>query len=73
MTDIYSRIIGTGSYLPNKVLTNKDLEKMVDTSDEWIRTRSGIRERRVSHVPASDLAAVAGFRGRSSSSDGPIA
>lgn len=43
----YSRIIGTGSYLPEKVLTNADLEKMVDTSDEWIVTRTGIRERRV--------------------------
>lgn len=43
----YSRIIGTGSYLPEKVLSNADLEKMVDTSDEWIFTRTGIRERRV--------------------------
>lgn len=43
----YSRIIGTGSYLPEKVLTNKDLEKVVDTTDEWIRTRTGISERRV--------------------------
>lgn len=43
----YARIIGTGSYLPEKVLTNADLEQMVDTSDEWIRTRTGISERRV--------------------------
>lgn len=43
----YARIIGTGSYLPEKVLTNKDLEKLVDTTDEWIRDRTGIRERRV--------------------------
>jgi 3-oxoacyl-[acyl-carrier-protein] synthase III len=42
---IYSRIIGTGSYLPAKVLTNYDLEKMVDTSHDWIFTRSGIVER----------------------------
>lgn len=42
---IYSRIAGTGSYLPEKVLTNADLEKMVDTTDEWIVTRSGIRQR----------------------------
>ena len=41
----YSRIVGTGSYLPEKVLTNADLEKMVDTNDEWIVSRSGIRER----------------------------
>ncbi len=44
---IYSRIAGTGSYLPEKVLTNADLEKLVDTSDEWIVSRSGIRERHV--------------------------
>ncbi|MEM7277796.1 MAG: beta-ketoacyl-ACP synthase III [Pseudomonadota bacterium] len=46
-----SRIAGTGSYLPAKTLTNADLEKMVDTSDEWIRTRTGIEER---HVVADD-------------------
>ena len=43
----YSRIIGTGGYLPEKVLTNHDLEKMVDTSDEWIFSRTGIKERRI--------------------------
>jgi 3-oxoacyl-[acyl-carrier-protein] synthase-3 len=48
---IYSRITGTGSYLPEKVLTNLDLEKLVDTSDEWIYTRTGIRRR---HVAADD-------------------
>jgi len=48
---IYSRIAGTGSYLPEKVLTNADLEKMVETSDEWIQTRTGIRER---HIAADD-------------------
>ncbi len=41
----YSRIAGTGRYLPEKVLTNFDLEKMVDTSDEWIRTRTGVERR----------------------------
>lgn len=40
-------IAGTGSYVPNKVLTNADLEKMVDTSDEWITVRTGIKERRI--------------------------
>ncbi|MEM1261788.1 MAG: beta-ketoacyl-ACP synthase III [Pseudomonadota bacterium] len=50
---IYSRIAATGSYLPEKVLTNADLEKMVDTSDEWIRTRTGIEER---HIAADDQA-----------------
>ena len=44
---IYSRITGTGSYLPEKVLTNADLEKMVDTSDEWITERTGIRQRHI--------------------------
>ncbi len=47
----YSRIAGTGSYLPKKVLTNADLESMVDTTDEWIFTRTGIRER---HIVADD-------------------
>src|ERR1700689_2450694 len=44
---MYSRIAGTGSYLPKKILTNRDLEKLVDTSDEWIRTRTGISQRHV--------------------------
>ena len=43
---IYSRIAGTGSYLPEKIVTNADLEKVVDTTDEWIASRTGIRERR---------------------------
>lgn len=47
----YSRIAGTGSYLPEKVVTNKDLEKTMDTSDEWIRERTGIRRR---HIAAAD-------------------
>lgn len=42
-----ARIIGTGTYLPKKILTNEDLEKLVDTSDEWIYTRTGIKERRI--------------------------
>src|ERR1700729_116896 len=44
---MYSRIAGTGSYLPKKILTNHDLEKLVETSDEWIRTRTGISERHI--------------------------
>ncbi|HEY1315528.1 MAG TPA: beta-ketoacyl-ACP synthase III [Steroidobacteraceae bacterium] len=44
---MYSRIAGTGSYLPSKILTNADLERLVDTSDEWIRTRTGIEQRHV--------------------------
>ena len=55
---MYSRIIGTGSYLPEKILTNQDLESMVDTSDEWIRTRTGIERRHIAAEGqmASDLA-----------------
>ena len=48
---IYSRIEGTGRYLPERILTNKDLEKIVDTTDEWIRTRTGVEQR---HVAAED-------------------
>ncbi|WP_312773880.1 beta-ketoacyl-ACP synthase III [Atlantibacter hermannii] len=44
---MYTKIIGTGSYLPEQVRTNADLEKIVETSDEWIVTRTGIRERRI--------------------------
>jgi len=53
-----AKIIATGSYVPERVLTNFDLEKMVDTSDEWIMERSGIRERRIANEKeaASDLA-----------------
>ena len=43
----YARIAGTGSFLPEKILTNADIEKMVDTSDEWIRSRTGIEERHI--------------------------
>ncbi|RMG54333.1 MAG: 3-oxoacyl-ACP synthase, partial [Gammaproteobacteria bacterium] len=43
----YARIAGTGSFLPEKVLTNHDLERMVDTSDEWITERTGIRKRHI--------------------------
>lgn len=58
----YSKILGTGSYLPEKVLTNFDLEKMVDTTNEWIVERTGIRERRVAadHENAVTLAEKAG-------------
>lgn len=44
---MYTKILGTGSYLPAQIRTNADLEKMVETSDEWIVTRTGIRERRI--------------------------
>ena len=60
----YSRLAGTGSYLPEKVLTNQDLERMVDTSDEWIVARTGIRQRHIAapEQNASDLALAASRR-----------
>ena len=59
-----SSIIGTGSYMPEKILTNEDLSKIVDTSDEWITTRTGIKERRIAaeDQATSDLAAEAARR-----------
>jgi 3-oxoacyl-[acyl-carrier-protein] synthase-3 len=55
---MFARIVGTGSYLPEKIVTNDDLARTVDTSDEWIRTRTGIRSRHVAAEGqlASDLA-----------------
>ncbi len=60
----FSAIIGTGSYVPEKVLTNFDLEKMVDTSDEWIQRRTGIAERRIADkdTASSDLGLRAAHR-----------
>ena len=43
----YARITGTGSYLPENIVTNQDLEKMVDTNDQWIRERTGIEQRHI--------------------------
>ncbi|MGA7750332.1 MAG: 3-oxoacyl-ACP synthase, partial [Gallionella sp.] len=61
---MYSKIIGTGSYLPAKVLTNFDLEKIVDTSHDWIVSRSGIVERHIADDKelTSDLALRASIR-----------
>jgi 3-oxoacyl-[acyl-carrier-protein] synthase-3 len=55
---IHARITGTGSYAPKKIITNRDLEKLVDTSDEWITERTGIKERRIAEKgqSTSDLA-----------------
>ena len=55
---IFSKIIGVGSYLPKKLLTNKDLEKSLDTTDEWITSRTGIKERHIAspEEQTSDLA-----------------
>ena len=59
-----SSIIGTGSYVPEKVLTNEDISKIVDTSDEWITTRTGIRQRRIAapDEATSDMASAAALR-----------
>jgi len=60
----HARITGWGSYAPSAVLTNADLERIVETSDEWIVSRTGIRERRVAaaHETTASMAAVAGAR-----------
>src|SRR5437773_4562834 len=57
-------IIGTGSYVPEKVLTNEDLSRMVDTSDDWITTRTGIKERRIAAKgeDTSDMATKAALK-----------
>lgn len=57
-----AEITGWGKCLPPAVLSNHDLESLTDTSDEWITTRTGIKERRISHVEVSDMAEVAGRR-----------
>ena len=57
---MYTKILGTGSYLPVQVRSNADLEKMVDTSDEWIVTRTGIRERRIAGL--DETVATMGFQ-----------
>jgi 3-oxoacyl-[acyl-carrier-protein] synthase III len=70
---MFSRIIGTGSYLPERVVTNDDLARTVDTSDEWIRTRTGIRSRHIATEGqlASDLALPAAQRALQSAGVNP--
>ncbi|GAA0838953.1 ketoacyl-ACP synthase III [Marinobacter szutsaonensis] len=60
----YARIVGTGSYLPEKILTNKDMESLVDTSDQWIRERTGIEQRHIAEDGQTtvDLAEQASLR-----------
>jgi 3-oxoacyl-[acyl-carrier-protein] synthase III len=62
------RVLGTGSYAPERILTNKDLEKIVDTTDEWIVTRTGMRERRIAAEgeATSDIGAAAARRAMAS-------
>ena len=61
---MYSRVIGTGGYLPERVMPNAELEAMVDTSDEWIRTRTGIRQRHIARADesSSDMGTIAAQR-----------
>lgn len=60
----YSKIVGTGGYLPEKILTNADLEKIIDTTDEWIQERSGIAQRHIAadHETCSSMAEQAALR-----------
>ncbi len=72
MSTLYNaKILGTGMYVPDKVLTNFDLEKIVDTTDEWIKTRTGMSERHVASKAqaASDLAYNASRKAIKSCSD----
>ena len=64
MNPVYSRIVGTGGYLPETIMTNHDLEKRVDTSDAWIRERTGIEQRHLAETGQTtcDLAEVAARR-----------
>jgi 3-oxoacyl-[acyl-carrier-protein] synthase-3 len=55
---MYSKIIGTGSYLPERVLNNAELEGMVDTTDEWILSRTGIERRHLAAANQTPAAAV---------------
>ncbi len=64
MNEIHAGILGIGSYVPEKIITNKDFEQIMETSDEWIVDRTGIRERRIAAAEqaTSDLATEAAFR-----------
>ncbi len=66
-----AEITGWGKCMPPNVLTNHDLEQLVDTSDDWITSRTGIKERRISHVEVSDMAVVAGLRALAAAGKGP--
>jgi 3-oxoacyl-[acyl-carrier-protein] synthase-3 len=58
----HAAIVGWGEYTPPAVLSNEDLASVIDTSDDWITTRTGIKERRISHVPNADMATAAARR-----------
>ena len=69
----YAKIIGTGSYLPERVMTNHDLEPLVDTSDQWIQERTGIKQRYIAAEGQTtcDLAEQAALRAMEASGKGP--
>ena len=64
-------ITGWGKCTPPAALTNKDLESFLDTSDEWITSRTGVKERKISHVGLTDLATVAAKRALASANKSP--
>jgi len=72
---MYSKIVGTGGYLPAKVLSNEELAQRVDTSDEWIRTRTGIRQRHIAAAEesTSDLARAAALQALAAAGIAPAA
>ncbi len=55
MRDRFAGILGMGSYVPDRVVTNRDMERLVDTTDEWIKERTGIRERRIAAEGGDDV------------------
>ena len=67
-----AEITGWGMATPPTVLSNHDLESLTETNDEWITSRTGIKERRISHLPTSELATVAGLRALASAGKGPV-
>lgn len=70
----YSKIVGTGSYLPEKILSNSDLEKIVDTTDAWIKERTGIVKRHIAEPGqvCSDLAEIAARKAMAAARVGPL-
>ena len=70
----YSHVLGTGTYAPSRVLTNQDLEKIVETSDAWITERTGIKERRIAadNEATSDMAVEAAKRALAMAQTDPV-
>ena len=70
--EMTSKIIGTGSYLPSHVVTNDDLAKVVDTDDEWISSRTGIKERRIVDNENEETAYLASMAAKAAIEDAGI-